>query len=144
MTMAHAVEARVPYLDHRVVEFMYRLPSSLKLHGHTSKYLLRLLAERLLSQSTARRPKRGFTVPLAKWLHDREISANILSKDSIRRRGLFRVEPVRALVEKRTLDLFARRQLWALVCLEMWCRAFLDGNPVAPPGDTARTGGPAR
>ncbi len=133
MTMAHAVEARVPYLDHRVVEFMYRLPSSMKLHGHRSKYLLRLLGERLLPRSAAHRPKRGFAVPLAKWLHDSEVGANILSKDSIRRRGLFRVEPVRRLVEKHKLDLFARRQLWALVCFEMWCRAFLDGDPANPP-----------
>ena len=68
MSMACSLEVRCPLLDHRVVEFMARVPRQLKFTSFESKRLLRRVASRFLSESTLTRPKHGFAVPLAKWL----------------------------------------------------------------------------
>ena len=66
-TMAHSLEARVPYLDHRFFEFCARLDPALKQHGRTGKYLLKKLALKLLPREIVERPKQGFFPPLAEW-----------------------------------------------------------------------------
>lgn len=68
MSMAHSLEVRCPLLDHRILEFAARLPSSLKLHGRTGKVLLRQLAARRLPADIVKLPKRGFSIPAAQWL----------------------------------------------------------------------------
>ena len=133
MTMAHAVEARVPFLDHRLVEYMAGVPSRLKIQGARSKPLLRAVARPLLPPSTVRRRKRGFAVPVGRWLHDGALAAALLGRESIERRGLFRFEAVEPLVRRRRHTFFSRRQLWTLITLEIWCRAMLDADPAAPP-----------
>src|SRR6202022_3044804 len=67
-TMAHSLEARSPFLDHRLVEFMARVPGRYKLAGRTSKYLLKAALRDLLPAPILERPKMGFGIPVATWL----------------------------------------------------------------------------
>ena len=126
MTMAHAVEARVPFLDHRVVEAVMRMPPSWKLRRLTGKRILRRVGAGLLPKEITRRRKTGFAVPVGEWAAGemREMVMDLLSPTAVRRRGLFRPEAVARLTGRSSYDMFARRRLWTLLCLEMWCREF--------------------
>ena len=128
MTMAHGVEARVPYLDHRVVEAVMRMPPSWKLRGFEGKHILRRAAAGLLPAEILRRRKTGFAVPVGEWAlgEMRELVRELLGIDSVRRRGLFEPAAVAPLLDRKYYGMFERRQLWTLICLELWCRAFLD------------------
>ncbi len=137
MTMAHAVEARVPYLDHEVVEYAASLPSWMKTRGLSGKGLLRRTARGLVPESTRRRRKAGFGVPVGKWARAQGENPlkNIFSEESIRRRGLFRPEVALLCRPTGSHNPYARRQFWTLAVLEMWCRNFLDRDPADPPPD---------
>jgi len=128
MTMAHGVEARVPYLDHRVVEAVMRTPPSWKLRGFEGKAILRRAAAGLLPAEIVRRRKTGFAVPVGEWAlgQMRELVQELLGADSVRRRGLFEPAAVAPILNLKYYGMFARRQLWTLMCLELWCRQFLD------------------
>ena len=127
MTMAHAVEARVPYLDHRVVESVMRMPPAWKLSGFTGKRILRQVAQGLLPDEIVHRRKTGFAVPVGEWAAGemRGLVADLLGPDAVRRRGLFEPKAVGELLHGGKLTMFERRQLWTLVTLELWCREFL-------------------
>jgi asparagine synthase (glutamine-hydrolysing) len=121
-TMAAGLEARVPFLDRRLVEAAFRQPGRYKVRRGTGKLILRRLASQRLP-AAARRPKHGFDVPLGEWLRGplRETLRDTLSPDAVRRRGLF--EP--AAVERMVMaHLDGRgnyaRKLYTLLALEMW------------------------
>jgi asparagine synthase (glutamine-hydrolysing) len=128
MTMAHAVEARVPYLDHRVVEQVMHMPPSWKLGGLEGKRMLRRVAADLLPKEIVRRRKTGFAVPVGQWAAGemQELVQDLLGPGSVRRRGLFEPSAVEPFLRNGRCGMFERRQLWTLICLEMWCREFLD------------------
>ncbi len=119
-TMAHSLEARVPYLDHRFFEFCARLDPKLKQHGATTKYLLKKLAARYLPETTVQRAKQGFVPPLAEWfagLLKRDVDS-ALSPSGLGRRGLFRPQALERLRRApRTNDV---GRVWALLVLEKW------------------------
>jgi len=127
MTMAHGVEARVPYLDHRVVERVMRMPPAWKLRGLAGKRILRRVGETLLPRDIVRRRKTGFAVPVGEWAGGemRDMMVDLIGPEAIRRRGFFAPEPVAQLLSRTTLSMFERRQLWTLATLELWCREFL-------------------
>jgi len=129
-TMAHSLEARVPYLDHRFVEFVAQLDPSLKQHGKTTKYLLKTLAAKYLPNDIVTRNKQGFVMPLSDWLGgglkphvDAALGPNGLSK-----RGLFRDG---ALTKLQAEHKSGRRnhagRLWALTVLEQWFARYEPG-----------------
>jgi asparagine synthase (glutamine-hydrolysing) len=127
--MATGLECRVPYLDVELVEFASGLPDRMKLRGLTGKYLLRKALRKRLPPQVLTRPKTGFGAPLRKWLnHDlREVVDDLVSKETVERRGLFRwgeVERVRRDVRRGASD--HTYLLWSLLTLELWHRAFLD------------------
>ena len=130
LSMAASVETRVPFLDYELVEFMARVPSRLKLHGLTGKYLLRRAVADLLPPPILRRRKVGFGAPIRKWLGDDlvEMVDDLLSPAAVRARGYFDPEAVRGLVER---DRQGREdntyRIWALLTLELWHRIFVDG-----------------
>lgn len=125
MSMAHSLELRVPFLDHRVVEFAYRLPSSLKLKGDQNKYILKKVAEPLLPHEIVYRPKKGFPVPLASWF--RNELASFVSETLYSSGGGTRF------IHKDCIDtvLNAHRledrsqQIYALLVFDGWCRSFI-------------------
>lgn len=128
MTMAHAVEARVPYLDHRVVEAVMRLPASWKLRAFAGKRLLRDVSRPVLPPEIVTRRKTGFAVPVGEWAASemRGLVQDVLGEKSVRSRGLFKPEAVSPLLKLDNFNMFQRRQLWTLLCLELWCREFMD------------------
>jgi len=132
MSMASAIEGRVPFLDHEVVEFAFRVPRSLRLKGLTGKYLLRQLAEKTLPQDTAQRKKMPFYVPIEKYFQDPkfvELMNELLSEDSVRRRGIFRPRAVSQLRDAmKAKEFLFVKQVFSLMVLELWFRRFQDGE----------------
>lgn len=128
-SMAHSLEARVPYLDHRLVEFAAQLPVDLKLKDGQGKYLLKRLAEkkRLLPRDIIYRSKQGFVLPLRDWLAGdlKPLLDDALSKDGLLKRNIFRpgfIERIRR-EEAGGKRLHATR-LWSLLTLELWFRRY--------------------
>jgi asparagine synthase (glutamine-hydrolysing) len=128
-SMAVGLEGRSPFLDHPLVEFAARLPSPLKLTGGRGKRVLRRAVADLLPPEILRRKKMGFGVPISSWFRGelRELAADVLLSASAAQRGWFRPEAVRALWDEHQSGRRERGyQLWALLCLELWGRRFLD------------------
>jgi asparagine synthase (glutamine-hydrolysing) len=128
-SMAVSLEARSPFLDHHVIEFAASLPEHLKLRRLTTKYLLKKALARLLPQDNLRRPKMGFGVPVGHWFRGQMqgfLREQLLSDRSLRR-GLFRPEAVRQMVELHTRgERDYTHQLWTLLMLELWFQRFID------------------
>jgi asparagine synthase (glutamine-hydrolysing) len=128
-SMAASIEARVPLLDHKVVEFAASLPSHLKIRNMTRKYLLKKLAERLLPNEIVHRKKQGFPIPISVWFRSeaREFVCDLLSPNTLRRRGLFDIVYVQKLLREHMSGRADRgAQLWALASIELWQRRFID------------------
>lgn len=128
-SMANSLEARSPFLDHKVVEFASRVPTDLKLRGMTSKYLLKRAFADMLPRRIRTRSKMGFGVPIADWFR-RELRGYledaILSPRAIQR-GYFRPDYIRQLVREHVEGKWDHGyRLWSLLMLELWHRAFID------------------
>ncbi|MBU0993961.1 MAG: asparagine synthase (glutamine-hydrolyzing) [Proteobacteria bacterium] len=125
MSMLVSLEARVPFLDHKFVEFAATIPPEVLIKNNDPKYLLKKTAERLLPREVIYRPKRGFAVPIEDWLREewKEISEDlVLSKNSYVQR-FFNPKFVNRMFSEHKLK---RRNhdylIWTLMVLEMWCR----------------------
>ena len=129
-TMAYSLEARVPYLDHRVVEFVAQLDPSLKQHGLTTKYVLKKLAARYLPDDIVYRNKQGFVMPLSDWLQG-SLKPHVdaaLGSSGLMKRGLFRVGALAQLqAEHRSGRSNHAGRLWALTVLEQWFARYAPG-----------------
>jgi asparagine synthase (glutamine-hydrolysing) len=122
-SMAHGLEVRVPYLDHNIVEYMSGVQSIYKLHGFTSKYLLKKAAGGLLPPEIIKRRKAGFMIPLATWLKAdlKPIVEDLCSESRIKRDGYFNPAFVRTMLD----DHYAgrrdyRKMIWTLLAFQMW------------------------
>jgi len=128
-SMANSMEARSPFLDHKVMEFCARLPAEYKIRGRTLKYLLKKVAADLVPAANIKRRKMGFGVPVGRWMKGVQldfVKQTLLSPRALRR-GYFRAETLRALVTGHTgAGEDYSQQLWALVWLEMWHQMFVD------------------
>ena len=133
-TMAHALEARSPMVDHVFMEFAAALPSHMKLRGLTTKYLLKRAARPLLPAAVIDRPKMGFGVPLDRWLrHElRDMAYDLLLSRRAIERGIFREAAVRRLLDEHGSGRSQwHLQLWSLLFLEMGFRRVVDGGAAA-------------
>ncbi|MGX1308049.1 asparagine synthase (glutamine-hydrolyzing) [Amorphus suaedae] len=132
MSMAHGVEVRVPLLDPDLVAFAASLPDDFKQHGRTGKWIFKKAMEGILPDAVIYRPKTGFGAPLRRWLRQelRPVVGDLLSRDVIRRRGIFDADAVARLVARDHAGrIDAAYTIFALVCIELWCRIFLDQSP---------------
>lgn len=124
-TMAHALECRSPFLDHRLMEFVAKLPDPYKLRGVTRKYVLKRYGERWLPDAIRNRRKRGFNLPLSRWLRGEmgeKVKEILCSEDSCSS-AFFRPEGIRTLLEEHRSGKGDRSYLlWALMTLEQWLR----------------------
>ena len=122
-SMAYSLEARVPLLDHRIVEFAARLPMEYKVRGGETKHLLKRVLFRHVPKTLLDRPKMGFGIPVNRWLRNelRPLLEEYLGKDRVRGEGFLRPEGVDRVV---TEHLSGRRdhqyRLWALLVFAMW------------------------
>ena len=122
-SMACSLEVRAPFLDHNLVEFVMGLPSRLKLKGFTSKYILKKAMKNYLTDQVINRPKKGFGVPIAKWVKGplKELFQDLLSPDCIKRDGYLNPEYVNTLLQDHLLaKKDNRKQLWTLLVWELW------------------------
>lgn len=130
-TMAHSVEARSPLLDQDLIEYAARIPTSLRLRGYTTKYLLKRLAERYVPRDVLYRRKRGFVMPAADWLRG-ELTPYVrgaLDNERFFERGWILPSFVRRMLEEHQAeDQDWGEQLWTLFILEIWARQTLDGT----------------
>jgi len=131
MSMAASIESRVPFLDHRLVEFSSRLPERMKLRGATTKYILRQSMKGLLPQAILSRPKMGFPVPVGTWFRGAfgwVIEEYVLSERALSR-GIFDPTFVRSIFHRHQAGGEDHSErMWALVNFEIWQRQFLDGE----------------
>ncbi len=128
-TMAYGLESRSPLLDHVVMERAATLPADYKLRRLEKKYVLKRAARGLLPDAVIDRPKMGFGVPLAQWLRGplREVVHDVLLGPRMRQRGYFRMDAVERLVaDHQTSRRNAQYQVWNLLILELWHRAYID------------------
>ncbi len=126
-TMAHGIELRVPFLDHRVVQFAFRLPDSLKLRSGDTKWLVKEAAAKMLPEEIVKRPKMGFPVPIAKWFRGEGL--NVVRDELLGAgsglSGLFDQERIRWIIEAHgsgRLDL--SQQLFLLYTFKKWLELF--------------------
>jgi len=128
-TMAVSLEARSPFLDHHVIEFAASLPQNLKLRRLTSKYLLKKVLRKLLPSENLKRRKMGFGVPVGHWFRGKmqPFLREVLLSEKALRRGLFKPEEVRQLIELHVRgERDYSQQLWTLLMLELWFNRFID------------------
>ncbi len=129
-SMAANLEVRVPFLNQEMLELAARMPPDLKLRGLKRKYILKRAAENLLPREVVWRKKAGFGAPIRSWLRGalRPMVDDLLSEETLTRRGLFRPEEVRRIID---LNLSGREdynlQVFQLLTLELWHREFIDG-----------------
>jgi asparagine synthase (glutamine-hydrolysing) len=131
MSMAAGVEVRVPFLDLELMDYAARIPIGLKQRGPVGKWILKKAMEPYLPHDVIYRPKSGFGAPLRRWMqHDlRELLGDLLSVDGLRRRGLFEPSAVQRLIAANDAGkVDASYTLLSLLCIEIWCRAYLDCN----------------
>ena len=134
MGMAAGVEVRVPLLDTDLVDFSTRIPPGLKQRGRQGKYIFKRAMEPLLPRDVVYRPKTGFGAPLRRWMRRelRTMVDDVLSEDSLRRRGLFDPVAVRALIQHdRAGKVDGTYLIFSVLCIELWSRLFLDRRALA-------------
>jgi asparagine synthase (glutamine-hydrolysing) len=134
-SMAANLEVRVPFLNREMIEMAARMPPALKLRGLKRKYVLKKALEKLLPHDVVWRKKAGFGAPIRSWLRGalRPLVAELLSEETIKRRGLFEPAEVTRIVEA---NLSGREdyslQVFQLLNLELWQQVFIDGVAARP------------
>ncbi len=132
MSMAVSLEVRAPLLDHKLIEFVTRIPAALKLRGDETKHIFKRAVSDLVPPALLTRPKQGFGVPIQQWINQelRTQMRDTLTDARARGRGYFDARQVDTLFsehERGRRDHSA--QLWALFMLELWHRQFMDAAP---------------
>jgi asparagine synthase (glutamine-hydrolysing) len=130
MSMAASIESRVPFLDHKLVEFTAQLPERMKLRGMTTKYILRESMKGILPETILTRSKMGFPVPLGAWFRGpfRGLVDEYVLGERTRARGIFDRSYLQQLVNEHQAGANHAERLWMLINFEMWQRQFFDGE----------------
>jgi asparagine synthase (glutamine-hydrolysing) len=134
MTMANGLELRVPFLDHKLVEFAATLPNASKIHGKGGKSLLRSAMRGVLPDAIIDRPKKGFPIPIGSWLRTslREFTRDhLLARDSACSRYVDRHETARLTEEHEQGRADRSQEIWTLLVFEFWHRHFIEDHPAA-------------
>ncbi|MEZ5423753.1 MAG: asparagine synthase-related protein, partial [Pyrinomonadaceae bacterium] len=130
-SMANSLEARAPFLDHKVIEFAASLPPSLKMPQYRTKYLLKKVAARLVPREVIYRRKMGFGVPVGRWFRKemKDFVRDVLLSDSFAQRDIIRRDAVELIVDQHIAGKVDHAfPIWTLLMLELWYRRFVDQN----------------
>jgi asparagine synthase (glutamine-hydrolysing) len=141
LSMAHSLEARVPFLDHEFVETVFSIPSSLRTKPDDLKYLLKASVADLLPPEVLSARKRGFVIPIKLWLRTslRKLAEHLLSPERLKTQGLF--EPgfywryVKPHIEAKEDFTW---QVWAALMFQLWHFVFIEQNARSAPTYTWR------
>lgn len=132
-TMACSLEARLPLLDHRLVELAFQIPSRLKIQGWSTKRIFKRAVSRLIPSVVLRKLKHGFSVPTDPWFRGdlKSYTFDVLFDDCVRRRGYFNMQMIERMWQEHA---HGRQvwdtQLWLLLNFELWYRIYMDGEGV--------------
>lgn len=125
-SMAVSLESRTPLLDHRIVELAASIPPHIKFQGGATKHIFRKAVRNVIpAEVLNRKDKMGFPVPLSEWFHGelKDFVHSILLSDRAKGRGMYRTEEVEKAIRRESKF---GRQIWGLLCLELWFREFID------------------
>jgi asparagine synthase (glutamine-hydrolysing) len=128
-SMGKSLEARSPFLDHKLIEFAASLPENIKMRGFGTKSLLKKVAARLVPREVIYRPKMGFGVPMGKWFRGemKDFMRGVLLSEKSLNRGIVRSEHIERYVNEHTDAKYDHSfQLWTLLMLELWFQRFID------------------
>ncbi len=126
-SMAHGLEVRVPFLDHRFVELVTGIPETLKLKGFTTKYLWKKAIRGRIPDEIGKRGKKGFGIPIAKWLCGelRDLMLELISEKRLKKQGIFNLSTVKRLVSDHLAHrVDNRKKLWNLLIFQLWWDSF--------------------
>jgi asparagine synthase (glutamine-hydrolysing) len=122
-SMSVSLETRIPYLDHRLIEFSFKIPEEYKVRGNQGKWILKKVLERYIPKDLFDRPKKGFTVPLAEWLAGplRDWAEALLNETNLKKEGFFNSEKIifywKELLQGKTEY---EREIWCTLMFQMW------------------------
>lgn len=130
-TMAHGLEYRLPFLDHRLIELAFSMPEHLKINKAGDKFIERQLADKVFPQHIARRAKIPFYLPVEYFLDQPQFNALVaecLNQDAVKKRGIFEPKRVNWLIDRMraTREFLYCKQVMSLIILELWFRVFID------------------
>ena len=133
-SMAHSLEVRVPFLDHELVEYAWNIPSSLKLKGKTTKYILKKMSSHFLPDEIPWRKKQGFEVPISSWFQGKlnSYAKEMLSEETIVKRGYFEHKAIKNILDKMDAGVMQYGpHVYALIIFELWNKVFIDKKVVS-------------
>ena len=132
ITMANSLELRVPLLDHRVLEFAASLPRSSKLHGLTTKYVLKKALSNRIPDTILNRKKTGFPVPYETWIQGemRNYVRDVLMDKRTLERGYFQRDAVETILKDDSRGATHAKEIFSLLVVELWHRMFIDREPM--------------
>ena len=131
MSMASGVEVRVPLLDQDLIALATSLPLDFKQHGKIGKWIFKQAMEPYLPKDVIYRPKTGFGVPLRYWLNNqlKPLVNDVLSFENLSSRGIFNPKNIANLLKlDQAGKIDAAYPIFSIICIELWCRIFIDGN----------------
>ena len=129
--MANSLEVRSPFLDHKFIETVASFPPELKFKGKTSKYILKKKLKGFLPDEILQRQKMGFGLPVGKWFEGKleDYLKSILLSERLVKRGFFEKKSIEQMVQQHIAGKINHTsRLWNLLCFEIWCRIFIDGE----------------
>lgn len=130
MSMAHGLEARSPFLDHELVEFLAKVPAKIKVQNHQPKYLMRKLAANYLPAQILQREKQGFMLPIAYWFRTDlfPLVSQMLQQSFFVKEGWFKKENIQRLLDEHRTNRYDHHvRLWMLLTLELWQQLYIQG-----------------
>jgi len=129
-TMSTSLEARVPLLDHRIIEYSLNIPHHLKFKNGGKKYILKQLTYKKVPKHLLDRPKRGFTGPIDKWIGGNlfEFSNELFAEKYILKQDIFEFEKIKYILinEKNKSKFPFNRYLWHLIVFQMWYEKYMN------------------
>ena len=132
VSMQHSLEVRVPFLDHKLVEFVSTIPTRYRLRWGQKKYILRRALKGTLPHSVLARRKQGFSVPLGRWLRGplRDLVHSVLSESAVRKLGVLDHRTVaRILAEHDRGDTNHETKIWVLLTFVLWHERYMQNRP---------------
>ncbi len=135
-TMAHSLEARVPFLDHEFVEFCAKIPPTLKMKRLREKYILRRAAKKILPKEIVWRKKRGLSAPYDQWLREKlpDFAVAMFSEENLSGKGYFDPPAVHDLLKKhRSGERDCGAHLLGILAIQLWDELFMNGQVKEPP-----------